>query len=461
MEGARKLLIAWAGLLALVGPGCQQARSPGTDVLLICVDTLRPDHLGLYGYTRVTSPGLERWLSQGLIFETAYSTEASTPPSVISILSGQLPQEHGVRGFWQLLPEDVLLLPDLLPPAYQTAAVISNTVLTDEALGIADRFDHYDDFVDEIESKRRIWERRASRTTDAAVRWLSESRDPDRPLFLWVHYIDPHGPYHPPADKPRAFRHEARIPLERSRMSGYQIDPGIDDALHYRDRYDEEIAYTDAQIDRLLEAYSAQASLDDALVIFVADHGESMMEHERWFTHGYHVYDEIVRVPLLLQGPGLSPGRVTTPASIIDILPTILRFAGAATPEYLAGMDLRDREQRGRARPLFIEANQDAFQWRAVVESGGKWIARYAPGSAKPKARFFYDLLQDPHELRPRPWPPEREGGRSLLNQARRDRHLGEGNATRRTGRKLKGPKIDPRADPAALERLRALGYLE
>jgi arylsulfatase A-like enzyme len=457
----QKLLIAWAGLSLLVAQGCQQTRSPGSDVLLISVDTLRPDHLSLYGYARATSPELERWLSRASIFENAYSTEANTPPSVISILSGQLPQEHGVRAFQQLLPRKVLLLPDLLPAAYQTAAVVSNTVLTDESLGIADRFDHYDDFVDEPESIRPVWERRASRTTDAALRWLGESRDPDRPLFLWVHYIDPHGPYHPPADKPRAFRHRGEIPLERGRMHPFQIDPGIGDALHYQDRYDEEIAYTDAQIGRLLEGYSAQASLDDALVIFVADHGESMIEHERWFTHGYHVYEEIVRVPLVLRGPGLPPGRVATAASTIDIAPTVLRFAGAALPEYLAGVDLRDPEQRGRARPLFFEATLERYQWRAVLGSGAKWLLQTQQGSTKPRALLFYDLRRDPHERQPGPWPSEREEGRALLALSRRDPYLSQGNVTRTTGRMPTGPKIDPRADPEALERLRAMGYVE
>jgi arylsulfatase len=461
VQGRWKLLIAWAGLLGLVGQGCQQVRSPGADVLLITVDTLRPDHLSLYGYARATSPELERWLSRGSIFESAYSTEANTPPSVISILSGQLPQEHGVRAFWQLLPRDVPLLPDLLPPAYQTAAMVSSTVLTDEALGIADRFDHYDDFVDEIESRRRIWERRASRTTDAALRWLSKSRDPERPLFLWVHYIDPHGPYRPPDDKPRTFRHQGEVPLERSRMYRFQIEPGVDDALHYQDRYDEEVAYTDAQIGRLLEGYSAQASLDDALVIFVADHGESMIEHERWFTHGYHVYEEILRVPLVLRGPGLGPGRVETPASTIDIVPTVLRFAGAAVPEHMAGVDLRDREQRGRARPLFVEATLESSQWRAVIESGEKWMVQYQKGSTEPRRLVFYDLRRDPHERRAEPWPSEDEAGRALLALSRRDPYVTEENATRATGHKLTQPKIDPRVDGEALEKLRALGYVE
>ena len=120
-------------------------------------------------------------------------------------------------------------------------------------------------------------------------------------------------------------------------------------------------------------------------------------------------------MPLVLQGPRVGPGRVNTPVSIIDIVPTILRFAGAAAPEDLAGIDLRDREQRSRARPLFIEANHDGFQWRAVVQSNGKWIARYAPGNVEPNARFFYDLLQDPRESQPRAWPSGKTGGRTRL----------------------------------------------
>ena len=112
------------------------------DILLVTVDTLRPDHLGIYGYARATSPNLDRWFADGAIFERAYATEANTPPSVVSILTGLLPQEHRVRLFYQLLPQETRLVSELLPPAYQTAAFVSNIVLTDEALGAAGRFDH-------------------------------------------------------------------------------------------------------------------------------------------------------------------------------------------------------------------------------------------------------------------------------------------------------------------------------
>ena len=316
---------------------------PGGDILLITIDTLRADHLGSYGYERGTTPGIDRWFQDGAVFERAYATEASTAPSVISILSGLIPQEHGVRVFFQITPKETALIPDLLPDEYETAAFVSNTVLTDEAIGIAYRFDHYDDFVDERESDRLVFERNARRTTDAALAWLKSDRDAERPLFLWVHYIDPHGPYDPPPQWKRSFRHEGTAPVEVDRILPFQRVPGIDDALEYVDLYDEEIAYMDAHVERLLEGYASLAEIDDALLILSADHGETMIEHESWFTHSYQVYEPIIRVPLLIRGPGVNRGRFNTLVSGVDLAPTLLRFAGVAPP------DARPRPaQRGR-----------------------------------------------------------------------------------------------------------------
>ena len=178
MSRQRLLRCIPLALLAL----CACSSEPAGDILLITVDTLRPDHLGLYGYERATSPNIDRHFANAAIFERAYATSANTSPSVISILTGQLPHDHGVRKFYQLLSDDVQLVTDLLPDAYQTAAFVSNIVLTDEAMGIARYFDHYDDHVDERESTRKIFERSAQRTTDAALLWIAEHRDPERPL---------------------------------------------------------------------------------------------------------------------------------------------------------------------------------------------------------------------------------------------------------------------------------------
>ncbi len=450
--GSAALLLALA-----LGLGC--GGSPPRDVLLITVDTLRPDHLGLYGYPRRTSPELDRWFADAVVFERAYATEASTPPSVVSLLSGLHPQEHGVRLFYQLLPEATRLLPELLPPAYQSAAFVSNVALTQEALGIAPRFEHYDDFVDDPEPIRPVFERVARKTTDAALLWLFGRRDPERPLFLWVHYIDPHGPYLPPSAFGRRFDHEGERAVETGRINDYQIAEGVTDALDYVDRYDEEIAYTDAEIGRLLAGYARTADLDQALVVFTADHGESMFEHERWFTHSYQVYDEIMRVPLLLRAPGRAGGRRSDLVSGIDVAPTILRFAGAALPEGLPGRDLlREPDEE---RSVFAEGGVGRLRWRAVWQGDEKWVLAVPVGSVEPEARRHYDLARDPEELRPGDWHASSAASRALLDRVWADPSRGEAIPGSRRGRKITAPKVAPRADAEALERLRTLGYVE
>jgi hypothetical protein len=133
-------------------------------------------------------------------------------------LSGRYPPGHRVRFFYQLLDSEVPLIPELLPADWTAGAFVSNVVLTDEALGIADRFDHYDDFVDERESIRKsVYQRKAERTTDAALAWLS-AVPRDRPLFLWVHYIDPHGPYRAPDGFGR-FTHQTAVPFDATPKS--------------------------------------------------------------------------------------------------------------------------------------------------------------------------------------------------------------------------------------------------
>ncbi len=288
------LIAAAAQLLFTVA--CSSPAPPS--LLLISVDTLRADHMSIYGYPRPTTPRIEKWFGDAQIFETAYATAANTSPSVVSSLTGLLPQGHGVRLLYQKISPDVVTVADLLGDAgFQTAAVVSNMVLTAEAIGLDQRFDYYDDFVDEQEPLRRVFERKASRTTDAAIFWAATGRDSERPSFLWVHYIDPHGPYLPPPDKPTEFDHDAPVPINPNRVPAYQRIGGGSDGAEYIDLYDEEIAYLDREVGRLLKTYDRLGLLENTTVIFTADHGESMMEHHGWFRHGYQVFEEIVRIP--------------------------------------------------------------------------------------------------------------------------------------------------------------------
>lgn len=463
---ARRVSALLAAALLLV-TGCltwvscaRSTRKP--DILLITIDTLRPDHMSLYGYERKTTRNLDQWFAGGLRFETSYSTDANTPPSVVSILTGYYPQDHGVRLFYQLLPESNTLITDLLPEEYQTAAVVSNIVLTEEAMGLSKYFDHYDDFVDEKEAYRYIYERSAERTTDAALVWLLEERDTDRPLFLWVHYIDPHGPYHPPSDWTFSFTHEGTASIDSATIRPYQVEPGVTDGLVYVDRYDEEIAYMDSEVGRLLDGYAKTADVDDAFIIFTSDHGESMMEHEVWFTHGYQVYEEIIRVPLMIRGPGVPQGVRKEPVSGIDLFPTILGLVNVAPPSYLPGMDLLQPEMIDMNRILFAEAAHSKWQVRGVFQSGRKWIARVPKGTRDVTGVRYYDLSKDPLELDPDIWPDDETYALDLLLELiDTDPDPGGEPIAMKQGIRLGAPKVAPRADAEALEKLRSLGYVK
>jgi arylsulfatase len=431
--------------------------------------------MSVYGYARSTTPGLDRFFEQGLVIERAYATEANTSPSVVSILTGLLPQEHRVRLLYQLLPDGIALIPDLLPSPYQSAAFVANVVLTDEAIGIASHFDHFDDFIeDDVGAPGAVvFERIAQRNTDAALRWLRTERDPERPLFLWLHYIDPHSPYRAPKDPRRSFTHEGHVPIDSTKISKHVREPGVDDGLSYVDRYDEEIAYMDAQVLRLIEGYSALSPVDEALWVFTADHAESMLEHELFFSHGHHVYDEVVRVPFMLRGPGIEPGRARVLGSGIDVAPTILEFAGVEVPPALRGMSWLGPLDGSPERRVYSEATSplglllrsesrgEVGYWRAVVEGDRKWMVGMVRGDRAVHVERVYALDADPLELEPDLEPAASAARSALLELIERDPDPGGLPEALAQGIQLDAPKVAPGITPEQRARLRALGYVE
>jgi arylsulfatase A-like enzyme len=452
------LLLGTAVVLFLIASGCslvEDHSAPG-NVLLITIDTLRADHVGHYGYERSTTPVLDEFFASGRSYRNAYATASYTPPSVVSMLSGRLPPEHGVFHFFQLVDEDLQLICDLLPAHYETAAFVSNAILTRDAIGIDRCFDFYDDYVDEIEgSVRRIWERSARRTTEAAIRWLRSGREPDRNIFLWVHYIDPHGPYSAPPEASVSFDHEGERPVDRSRIPLY-VRESTDDALDYIDRYDEEIAYADAEVGRLLAAWKQISEGDRDLVIFTADHGESLVDRDVYFEHGFHVFEELIRIPFSIRGPGVEVAAADEVVSLVDVLPTILAFVGAEAPEALPGTNLLAKEPPASDRMVYAESPR----WSAVVQGRRKWIAKIE-GQRNIAKGQVYDLESDPREERPAPWDLEDPGPVWLAELATGDRRNRPGGAKWRKGVIPTRPRIAPRVSEDQLERLRGLGYVE
>ncbi len=409
------LLLCWLS-------GCARGPSPLGDIILITVDTLRADHMGIYGYSRQTTPKLNRFFKDGVVFERSYATSSYTPASIVSILSGLLPQDHRVRLFDQLLPEGCELVTELLPVSYQRAAFVSNGVLSDGGLGIAARFDHFDDEMERRADTHSL-ERSARATTDAVILWLQHQCDPGRPLFLWVHYMDPHTPYTPPKAWSSAFDWEMEGSSAPQPVVGNADRPVEAKALGRIDDYDREIAYTDAEIGRLFQSYAELRELDEALILFTADHGETLVERTRRFQHAYHVFEELVRVPLLMRGPDVDSSGSERLVSGVDLLPTMLAFAGKQAAPDLPGTDLRASRSSGEKAVVFVESIHrfDGNQWRAAIGQKGKWLVRVRQGPQRIVQKGFWDLASDPEERVLRPWRDGEGVGERLLELASRD----------------------------------------
>ena len=448
------------GLMAILFLGCsKEAPGPVRHVLLISIDTLRPDHLSLYGYERETSPRLDAFFSDAQVFERAYSAEASTAPSVASMLTGLHPQNHGIRLFYQRLADEIPTLADFLgEQGFQTAGVISNFVLTAEAMGLDQRFDHYDDYVDEREGRRLVWERRASRTTSAAIDFIDNYRDPNKRTFLWVHYIDPHTPYGAPDDRPAHYDHEGRLPIELKRVppSAWLDKESRLDGLAYMDRYDEEIAYPDREVGRLLDVWTAAGLTDDSVIVFTADHGEAMVEGTRYFAHGFDVTEPVNRVPLVVRRPGVQGHKYTNPVSNVDIVPSILAWAGLPAAARTDGLALGTRSAND---PISLEATTRSMQIRAAIAGDRKWIVERDRTGKETRRR--HAVIPKRGAPRSEEGWPEGPGRDALLEWISEDGYPKDVAIRANPGKAIRAPKVAPGRTDEQIEALRALGYVE
>jgi arylsulfatase A-like enzyme len=324
------LLLLGAGLAVGLAGACGDAapaRRP--DVVLVLIDTLRPDHLDLYGYERETAPWIAELGARGAVFERAYSSSAWTPPSTASVFTGLYPTGHGlVHGFgtaeWvekqvaeghaieievAQLPTDHATLPERLQSAgYTTWGLTTNPHIID-SFGFARGFDRFQSRSDEP----------AEKVVDQVIARKEALVAGDRPYFLYLHLNDVHKPYDP-----------------REPWFGRWHAPGADVQAESIAAYDSEIAYLDAQLRRLSEALAWD---EDTLICLVSDHGEAFMEHGH-NGHNSSIHVELNRVLMMLAGPGVSRGRVTANASLIDVMPTLLELAGLS-PGAMDGISLQ------------------------------------------------------------------------------------------------------------------------
>lgn len=353
--------------------------------LVIVVDTLRADHLGLYGAMRATSPRLDRWARRGLVFERAYATSPWTLPSVASVLTGHLPSRHGAgrkvpgqsRTTFSPIVADLPTVAEVLGRAgLRTAAIVNNPFLHDR-FGVGRGFATWD----YVAGNRRTI-RRAGRVMDSALTWLRDHRA-ERFLLL-IHLFDPHLMYDAPPPYRDQFVGRATQRSERDvvhRDVRRALAHGEDvDFVFLEAAYDEEIAFVDAQLDRLFTALGELRLDRRVLVVLTADHGEEFGEHGG-FEHGHTTFDEVARVPLVLWGPGVRPGRRPQAVSLLDIPPTLYAALGVPAPGSLPGRSLlgaaTERPCLVVERSLYGPDEQALIRWPWKVVQEGRRAAVY------------------------------------------------------------------------------------
>jgi arylsulfatase len=451
---------ALAVALALgVAAACAR-EAPPRHLLLITVDTLRADHLGSYGSTLELTPELDRLAATSVRFASTWAAAPSTLPSVAAILSGEHPARLGVPNNLSRFPEHAPTLATLLRGrGWRTGAVVSNFVLRKKT-GLSTGFERYDERMIERESRRRVPERRALDTTDAAIEMLGHLTTPDahKSVFLWVHYQDPHGPYVPPPGyRERELAREQARPdgmrrLPRSEtirgigaIPSYQFRPPRTEVAFYRAGYQAEVRYADEQIGRLLAAWEQHGLARQGVVVFTADHGEGMGEQEYWFAHGEYLSAPLLHVPLLIRAPGLAPAVRDDAAGHVDLLPTIAALLGFAPPAGAPGRDLLAPDAATRAGSLHFAAHppESTVSRYGLARDGVKLVVSLTAEGEREQVSGLDDPADRPLELEPAP----------------RDRLRTELAALRAASQQ--GPVQPQELDADDRERLRELGYAE
>jgi arylsulfatase A-like enzyme/Flp pilus assembly protein TadD len=425
------LVIFSASLAVGSQPAATAPSNP--DVILITIDTLRPDHLRCYGDTQIETPNIDALARISARFTDAFTAVPVTLPSHTALLTGSYPMSNGLHDFSnnKLSPDAMPLARVLHDNGYQTAAFVSAPVL-DSRFGLDQGFDaYYDHFNFNPLDERSLdsTKRPADQTVDLVMGWLGEHAGPGadgsrKPIFLWMHLYDPHDPYTPP--EPFATRYHGRP-------------------------YDGEIAFADTQLGRLVEALKATEAWDSSIIVLAGDHGEGLGEHgER--THGFFIYNSTLHVPLLIHIPGAAPRVVSAGVSLVDVMPTVLQALKIPNPPGVQGRSLLSLalgQTTDSASVLYAESFLPLlhFGWsplRSLQARGVKYIEAPRPE--------LYETQADPKELK-NVYRARQALGRELHTELYDNlRRLTPANVNRAGGQEL--------TDPALLDRLRSLGYV-
>jgi arylsulfatase A-like enzyme len=460
-------------------PATAPAAGDRPNVVLVLIDTLRADHLGAYGYTRPTSPNLDAFAADAVLFTRAFSQSSWTKPAMASLLTSHYPSTHQTNLEQQALPASEVLLTQLLrAQGYATAVFSGNPWITPD-YGFDRGVDHFYSVYDErfarvtlfMTSLKRLAPRVYNRAkklvqgdlsttardeaiSAAAFQWLDAHHG--APFYVHLHMMSPHHPYDPPPPYDR-FVPDPSIPPMKGypEKSYYFFDHGapvspaqLADMIA---RYDGDILFADTIFGRVLEKLRGLGQLDRTIVVVASDHGEEFYDHQNW-GHGQSIYNELINVPLIVRYPPAMPAgtRVEQTVMLVDVVPTLLELVGAPPKPSAAGASLVPLVRGAMETRVPQAFSELVYRWgaaRGVVDGAWKLIDASVGDE---KRRQLFDLQTDFHERDDR---LGREPSVASSLQQRLDAVRDEAAAHGATA-------ADAPLDDEARKRLEALGYL-
>ncbi len=486
----RNVFLCWLALLSVsVLEGCNREVSEDGDqssadrpradrpnLVLISIDTLRPDHLSCYGYERETSPFIDSLAERGLRMENAFAQASWTLPSHMSLFTSTYPQSHQVENEDRQLPPDVPTLTEVLAEqGYQSTGFITWVYLS-ARFGFGRGFDRYEELLppDKTQDPTTQWS--AGSVVDEVIETWSPPEG-EESFFLFLHFFDPHMSYVPPASQARTFgvddassdfgRYEHLKTWIRGLRPNVPPPPAaiVDTTIAL---YDAEIRYTDGELRRLFQHLEAVGALANTLIVLTSDHGEEFGEHGSLEGHQWTLYDEVLRVPLIFVWPDGAAGKTAfaQPAfaqtgvrdelvQTLDIAPTILDVLGLDRPETFSGRSLRalmEDPARWEER-TFAQIRRFNAKW-SVRTPSHKLIFTADTGTNRfgvpvQSGYEFFDLENDPNERK------------NLFDETAPVAAELQGRLERWSARRGELRRVDnPNLTPEELEQLRSVGYI-
>lgn len=433
------LVVVGAAVLGTVACGGGGTGGAGArpNVIIISADTLRSDHVGANGYERDTTPNIDRLAEEGVNFQLAYSQAPNTAPSHSSILTSMYPSVHGVFNHGQKLDDKISTLPESFGAAgYDTAAFTQLNGAT-----YRQGFDTYETLESPFEKGKGLGDMRP--VTD----WLAERGE--EPFFMFLHSYDVHLPLNPPQEFIDRFSPGYEGPLagiirrrEVDAINSGELEASAADKQYIVDLYDAELFRADEIYGALFDQLRQLGLYENTVIAFFSDHGEELGEHGQWGRHSYSLYDELLRTPLILRGPGVPAATVVSdPVRLVDLAPTLLALAGIEPPDNFMGEDLGPVWAGKERQPRDVFAEKIDLQ---VLIAAGYKI--YSDGR-------LFDLQEDPTEQRDLTLHEAELRGLMLLQLAEWKSRMARAAQGFETG----GPSV---LSAEEKKRLRDLGYL-